>query len=486
MKILMIAAEVGPYATVGGLSQVLYFLPKALADLGHDVRIFTPKFGSMTLPSKKAQLRSEVEGLEVEGLTCNVRSYFDRKSRVKTYFLENREYYELRANVFGYADDHIRFCLLCKGALSWLSHQKKTGGFWPDVIHCHDWHASYFVELAKREGNYKELLKNTPVLLTVHNFRYQGNYDFAYCPPEERDDLKDPIFPLLDQRLQRQNALKRGLYWANRVNTVSPTHAKEMLTVEYAKTLFPLMKKIGGKLSGILNGLDDEEFDPRRDKGLFRRFDAKDFEVARAANKRHLQKLFGLPRREDALLLSYSGRLVAQKGVDLIVLSMERILQEYDDCQLVVMGGGDDSYREQLKRLQAKYPKQVGTYLVPNFRLPRKIFSGADVLLIPSRFEPGGIVALEALAYGAVPLVRKTGGLSDIVEDFDLDTGRGHGISFANSNPWSLYGAIVAARTIFRSKKHWRRIVKNCLEADFSWRKVSKLYEGWYKQSLVG
>lgn len=495
MKILFVAAEVGPYVSVGGLSQVCYFLPRALAKQGNEVAIFTPKFGAMeaTAPySKGWKLQTEYLGLKVpigsaekgEGeFICNVRSHQRKVDGVKTYFLENREYYELRANVFGYKDDHVRFMLLCKGCLEWLMVQKKRGGWWPDFIHCNDWHAAYLIDLARTLPRYKEIFKKVPIGLTVHNFTFQGNYDYRYCLPEDRDDGSKLLEGLLSEKLVKQNPLLRGIKHADAVTTVSPTHAREVLTGEYGEGLEGLLRTERDKLSGILNGLDTHEFDPAHDPLVPTHFNKRNFETARRKNKRLLQEEFGLPTNPDSFLMSFSGRLTNQKGVELMLLAMEHLLPERPDFQLIVLGGGDDNYRRTLTQLAHDYPKQVGLHLLPNFKLPRKIFAGTDVLLVPSLFEPGGIVALESLRYGAVPIVRRTGGLNDIVVEFDPAKGRGNGFSFTERDGWSLYGAITAAATTFRNPHLWRRLVHNCLAANFAWEEAAKLYRQWYHRT---
>lgn len=489
MKILFVSAEVGPFVSVGGLSQVCYFLPRALAKQGNEVAIFTPKFGAMdkTAPSKLGwKLKEEYMGLKVEDkIICNVKSYQRNSASVKTYFLENREYYELRANVFGYKDDHVRFMLLCKGCLEWLMVQKEKGGWWPDVIHLNDWHTAYLAELARKDPRYEEILRKVTIGMTVHNFTFQGNFDFKYCLPSDKDSGLKPLEPLFSDKLVKQNALLRGIKYADAVTTVSPTHAREVMTAEYSEGLEDILLKERAKISGILNGLDTVEFDPARDPLVPAHFDRKNHQTARAKNKRVLQVEFGLPTLPNAFLMGYSGRLTSQKGLTILLEAMKHVLKEHPDFQLIVLGGGDDAYRKILTDLLKQYPKQVGLHLLPNFKLPRKIFAGTDVILIPSLYEPGGIVALEALRYGAVPIVRRTGGLNDIIEEFDQATLRGNGFSFTTRDAWALYGAIVKAATIYCNPKLWKMLVGNCLEADFSWDEVAKLYAAWYRRTIA-
>lgn len=480
MKILFVTAEVGPFVSVGGLSQVSYFLPNSLAKAGDDVVIFTPKFGAMDKSRKKWNLTMEIEGLKVDELICNIKS-FQSKGRVKTYFLENREYYELRANVFGYKDDHVRFMLMCMGCLEWLDYQSRNDLWFPEIIHCNDWHSCYLIELAKAIPKYKKLLANVKVVLTVHNFVYQGNFDYKYCGIEDRDEGKTPLLPLHDDRLHMQNALLRGIIYADAISTVSATHAKEVLTEEYGEGLDKILNKKKNKLVGILNGLDTNTFDPAVDKILKAKFNLDNFVLAREKNKAELQQIFGLPVQKDAFLLGYVGRLAQQKGIELIIDALPHLLSEYPKVQIVILGGGDESYRQQLSRLSEEYPNQIGLHLMPNFQLPRKVFGGADALLLPSMFEPGGIVALEALRYGAVPIVRRTGGLNDIISDF-VPEGDGNGFSFVSKQSWSLYGSVVAALTTYANKTLWHKLVGNCLKADFSWDYAALQYQKWYAQ----
>lgn len=492
MKILFLSAEVAPFVSVGGLSQVMYFLPRALKKRGHDVRMFTPLYGiSKGLEGKKLQM--ELEHLQVgineeDGgfLNCNVKYLPGDVKNAGVYFLENKEYYELRANVFGYADDHVRFALLSKACIKWLMAEKEKGadGWWPDVIHCHDWHTSYFIDLAKKTERYSKVLGKIPILLTVHNFKYQGNWDFKFTPKEVEDDGLSPLAPLTSPELQKQNALKRGLLFADAITTVSPTHAIEVLTSEYSEGLNDTLQAVRGKISGILNGIDNVEFNPETDSSIKKQFSKKTFTKNRPVNKAELQREFSLPVEPDIPLIAYVGRLTSQKGLDLLIEALPHLFNEQHELQFIALGGGDEVYKNALIQLRDRFPEQVALHLMPDFRMPRKIFAGADIVLMPSIFEPGGIVALETLRYGAVPLVRKTGGLGDIVTDFDLDTKQGNGFSFKQKTPWALYGIIIRALTIYQQKKLWLKLVENCLGCDFSWDHAAKEYEDWYLRNI--
>ena len=495
MNILFVAAEVAPFVSVGGLSQYMYFLPQALSHLGNDVRIFTPKYGAMdtTMPKKNWKLEPVYESLAVpvdeksdsaDSIICNVRSIFTEQNKLTTYFLENREYYELRANVYSYKDDYIRFALLAKGCLEWLYQIKEAPAWWPDIIHCSDWETCYLIDLARRHPRYAHVFKNTPFVLTVHNFAAQGNFDFRYATKEDFDSGKPKLAPLLSSLLQKQNALKRGLLYADAVNTVSLTHAVEVLTPEYSEGLDDVLPDIRGKLTGILNGLDTHEFNPATDKNIKRRFTLTSSVRAREENKKALQKLFGLPVDTTRPLIAYSGRLAKQKGIDLFLEVLPHLLLQRPDVQIVILGSGDERMRLELTVLQKNFPQQIGLYLHPDFIIPRKIFAGADMMVVPSLFEPGGIVALEALRYGCVPVVRRTGGLNDIITDFTPGIKAGNGFSFKLMDPWAFYGALIEALTVYKYPRIWRALVRNCLTSDFSWDHAAKEYEVWYKKII--
>lgn len=498
MKILFIAAEVGPFVSVGGLSQVMYFLPRALLSLKHEVSIFTPKYGTMieqTPEGKPWKLTTEIAHLNVpvkshikdndptaEYLQCNVKEYRGKKKDPVVHFLENKEYYELRANVFGYADDQIRFALLSRGCLEWLKTQTEP---LPDIIHCNDWHTAYFIQLARQDKRYKSLLAKIPILLSVHNFQFQGNIGFRYLSPAEKDDTSRELEPLLSDRLKYQNALLRGILFADGVSTVSPTHAVEVLTPEYGEGLETSLQNVRGKITGILNGLDVKEFNPATDPIIKRQYSKKTVMEARDINKRDLQKTFSLTENANKFVIIVTGRVSRQKGWDLLVEVFPHLLRYDRELQIIVLGDGDEMYKNALQKLQTEFPDRVGLHLRTDFRLPRKLFAGGDVVIMPSRFEPGGIAALEALRYGAIPLVRKTGGLSDIVSEFDTDTGIGNGLAFTENEPWLLFGKIVEAIVLYKQKNMWKKLIQNAMDSDFSWVHAAREYEDLYRKLIT-
>jgi starch synthase len=486
LKVLYVSAEVAPYSTVGGLAQVSFYLPKALRKLGVDVRIFTPKYGSInpTLLS----LSEVIEGLKVptnepkdsqhpQHLICNIKKQkVTKKEDVPVYFLENMEYYEKRANVYGYLDDHIRFGLLSRAALEFASHNE----FVPDIIHSNDWHTAYVPNFARTAYIGDPIIEHMSFLLSVHNL-FQGIFDFDHASEMDFDDGKGPLASYFSDRFFKQNALKRGIIHSDLINTVSQTYSREIMTEEYGYRLHNLFKELRGKMYGVLNGLDYNNFNPKTDKIIKRNYSAKNISL-RDENKIDLQREFNLDIEPNTPILAISGRLDSQKGLDLIVETIDFILQELK-VQLVVLGGGDDRYRDFFIALEKKYPKRVGTHLMYDGSLPRKIFAGADMILMPSKYEPGGIVALEAMRYGCVPVVRETGGLADSVIDYDPAQSIGTGFTFQKFSSMSLLVTLVRALETYRKKPEWKRIVKRAMEQDFSWDKSAKKYLDLYHRA---
>lgn len=485
LKILFVAAEAAPFATIGGLSQVMHFLPRTLKKRGHDVRVFLPKFG--LIDEEKFKIKMLYHGLRVptgekEGrkeLICNVKIKEGNKEEPTVYFLENMEYYEKRANIYGYSDDTVRFALLCRGVLEFIDHY---GEWQPEVIHCNDWHTALLPNFLKTLYAQKTKLKEIATVFSIHNLRFQGGFDPHFVSDMNFDDGRSPIASFFSDRLLKQNFMRRGIIYADILNTVSETYSREILTAEYGEGLDQLLKEVRTKLFGVLNGLDYEHFNPSTDKVITKNYNLNDLK-SREENRVALQKEFNLPVCQDPIL-AICGRLDEQKGLDLLVKILPLLLAEYP-LQLLVMGVGEAKYHLFFRDLEKKFPKKVVTHLMADWVMPRKIYAGSDVFLLPSRFEPGGIAAMEAMRYGAVPVVRSTGGLADIISDFDPQKNIGNGFSFQNYSEWALFAAIIRALENYKNPKLWQEIVKRAMREDFSWEKSARKYEDLYRRALT-
>lgn len=468
LKVLIVGAEVSPYAHVGGVSRVLGHLSKALLKLGIDVRVFMPKFG--LIDEEKYPMQMIYEGLEVPTghpdtphLICNVKMH-QTKGRATVYFLENQEYYELRANVYGYQDDPTRWALLSRGVLEFLSC---CSDWVPDVIDAIDWQAGAIPNLLKTNLSKDSNLYNIATVFSIHNLNFQGMFDYKNVTELNFDDGQSPIENFFSDRLYWQNFMRRGIMYADLVNTVSPSYAKEILRPKYGEGLDKLLTEVRGKLSGILNGIDYEEFNPATDKLLAANFDVYSLEK-RGQNKLALQGEFDLKRDEAIPLLATWGRLTEQKGVDLMFDVLPPLLRDFE-VQFVVVGGGEGKYLDFFRQLQKNFPEKVGTHLMADFTLPHLLMGGADFILFPSKFEPCGLVQMEGMRYGAIPIVRATGGLTDTVEDFDPEKDQGFGFVFSDFDKWAFFAQIVRALEVYRHKEIWRSLQKRVIQQDNSW-----------------
>lgn len=481
LKILFVAAESAPYARIGGVASVVRSLAVALNGLGHDARIFIPKFGFID----EEQYKTEVvmEGLKVPTgdennpfLVCNIKKH--EKDGITTYFLENMEYYELRANVYGYTDDPLRWALLNRGAIEFILNDS----FVPDIIHSNDWQGGMLPNYLKTIYKNNPILANTASVFTIHNLKFQGMFDPRNVSEMDFDDGWSDIASFFDDRLQKQNFMRRGIVYADVVSTVSKSYAREITSVQYGEGLDKLITELRDKIFGIVNGIDYHDMEPSTDTLLEKNYDSKSLDL-RSYNKEAVQKEFDLEVNKDVPLFGFVGRLDSQKGVDMLVSVMYKILSRYN-LQFVEVGGGDGWLVELLQGLKKAFPKKVGIYPHPNFTLPRLIFGGSDVILYPSRFEPCGVVQLEAMRYGSIPLVRNIGGLRDTVTPFDSVTLKGTGFVFDEFDDYALYGEIVRALEIYKNKQVWRRLQNNAMQADFSWIYSAKEYEKLYARAL--
>ena len=488
LKVLFVASEVAPFAQVGGVGQVLYYLPKALAAAGCEVRVLMPKYGVIEL--EKYPVEMVVERLKVPTddpkkpvLICNVKKNLD-SADVPIYFLENQEYYELRANVYGYSDDHVRWALLSRATLELIARwAKKSENWWvPDIIHCNDWHTGLIPNYLKTTYAANKIFSSIATVFTIHNLHFQGMFDHRNVSDMDFDDGKSPIPAFFDKRLAKLNYMRRAIIYADVVNAVSETYSREILTQEFGEGLEGLLLELRSKLFGVVNGLDYSSFDPARDKIIAKNFDADNLDL-RKKNKLALQKEFNLPQDDERCILGMVTRLDLQKGIDLVLEVVPNILREFD-CQLVIVGGGDLGFKSELEKLAKRFPDKVGIHLYPNFTLPRLVFAGADIFLMPSRFEPAGITQLEAMRYGAVPVVRQTGGLGDTVEQVDFKNGKGTGFVFRSFDPWSFYSAIVKALTLYQIEDYWREVIKRVMKVDFSWEKSGAAYLKLYQHGV--
>ena len=349
----------------------------------------------------------------------------------------------------------------------------------PDVIHCHDWQTGLVSVYLRTLYYHHDLFKNVKRIFTIHNIEYQGKYS-------NDSDIVEDVFGIdaNDSYLLEYNGclniMKGAIECSNIVSTVSPSYAEEIMTPEYAHGLHEEVIRAynEGKVCGILNGIDTTFYNPKSDKALFEKFDKKDIS-GKAVNKQELQKMLGLPENKNVPVIGMVSRLVAHKGLDILRKAFEQVINL--DVQLVVIGTGDAYYEGFLKDMEAKYANKVKVILAFNQDLARKIYASSDLFLMPSQSEPCGLSQMIASRYGAVPMVRETGGLKDSIKDFTQKNGNGY--TFAGMEPYSLYEMINRAVNDFK-EENWNEKVEKVMAVDFSWKNSAKSYVAMYKKLL--
>ena len=480
-KILFVSTEAAPFAKAGGLGEVMFSLPRALAKIGYDARVMLPRYAGIDL--QKFSLKMEMEGLLVptgatdpgrpDELICNVRKYEDGRlprSPVTTYFLENLEYYENRANIYGYADDAVRWALLCRGVLEFL----KFSDWKPEVIISSDWQTGFLPNYLKTIYKDNPRLNSIATIFSIHNLYFQGMFSHRFVSEMDFDAGQAAIPSFFDPRLLKLNGMRRGILYADLISTVSPTYAKEIMTENFGELLDGLLRERRSQVYGVINAIDYRIFNPETNPNLRQHFTAASL-GKRSVNKTELQSRFGLPQEKDKFLLAIVSRLTEQKGFDLLFPVMDTLFKELP-MQLVVLGSGDSKYMNYFQDLEKRFPGRVAANLVFDKDLPHIVYAGADAVLVPSQFEPSGLTQMEAMRYGCVPIVRKVGGLADTVENYDPGKNQGNGFTFDNFDSMSLMMSLTRAFENFRNAEVWQGIQRRGMERDFSWKNSALEY----------
>jgi len=404
----------------------------------------------------------------------------DKNMPVTTYFLENQEYFEKRSNVYGYSDDAIRWNLLCRGTLEFL---RISNDWLPDVIITNDWQTGFLSNYLRTAYKNNTRLSKIATIFVIHNLYYQGMFDHRYVSDLDYDDGQSQIPSFFNPRLYKINGMRRGIMYSDKICTVSPTYSREIMTLDYGELLDDLLKEKRAHVFGVLNGIDYETFNPETDVHLVANYNYKNLEE-REKNKIELQARFNLPQNKDIPLFCIASRFVEQKGFDLFFNFLEPVIKELK-IQLVVLGSGDAKYMGYFKELSEKLPHQVSAHLTFDSTLPKLIYGGADIILIPSKFEPCGLTQIEAMRYGVIPVVRKTGGLADSVINFNPKTGLGTGFSFDHYDSISLILTMARANENYKNKTIWQKIQKQAMQQDFSWDKSAEEYVKIINKALI-
>ena len=474
MKVLYVASEAVPFVKTGGLADVAGSLPKALLKEDVDIRVIMPKYGA--IGKEYIDSMEHIYDGELEVAWRSKYIGLDKLvlENVTYYFVDNQEYFN-REGFYGYDDDAERFSFFSRAVLNLLPAMD----FWPDVIHTNDWHAGLVNVFLKLEHMDDERYQNIKTLYTIHNLKYQGVFPKDIMPDVLGLDWK--YFNNGDlEFFDAVNFMKGGIIYADYVSTVSKTYAKEIQYEYFGEHLDGLLRSRKDDLFGIVNGIDYDVYNPMTDKNLFETYDV-DSPDRKRDNKVALQKLLGLPEDRRTPVVALVSRLVAAKGLDLIVRMMDEILM-HEDIQFVVLGTGDKEYEDWFKGLAWRFPHKVSANIRFSNELAQRIYAGADIFLMPSNYEPCGIGQIVAMRYGTIPVVRETGGLKDTVQQYDKYTQTGNGFVFSDYNAHEMMYALKKALGSYGNYAEWNQIVHNAMAADFSWTNSAKEYKKLYEQ----
>ncbi len=470
-KILFVASEAAPFIATGGLAEVIGSLSKALAKNDrYDVRVIVPLYQDIRKEYRKdfRFIGNIFVPLSWRNQYCGIFEY--EKDNVTFYFVDN-EYYFKRPGCYGYYDDGERFAFFCRSVMEILGFI----GFYPDILHCHDWQAALAALYLKTIYCFRPEYQFIRAVFTIHNIEYQGKYSL---------DILEDLFGIsyhyrnLVEYDRCINLMKGAIECCERFSTVSPTYANEIKDPYYAHGLDAIVRRNEFKLCGILNGIDPDYYDPETDTALFANYSAAHPEK-KAVCKEELQKMLGLPVKPDTPILAMITRLVSHKGLDLVKEVIEQALRQ--DMQFILLGTGDSGYENYFTDLARRYQGKVVSIISFNSDLSRKIYAGADLFLMPSKSEPCGLSQMIASRYGTVAIVRETGGLKDSITPYGAG---GNGFTFANYDAYDMLYVINEALGVYRIKGEWAKLVKKAMETDFTWSTSAKSYENLYLSIL--
>jgi starch synthase len=490
LKILFVTSELFPFVKTGGLADVSAALPQMLTELGHEVRIIVPKYGA--IDSRKYKIHDVVRLKDLtlkigdKDVVFSVRSSFlpSPKVRVQIYFLDNNEYYGSRKSLYkdpltgsDFKDNDERFILLSRAIFELILKL----GWIPDIIHCNDWQTGlapvYLKTIYKNEPQFA----NFRILFTVHNLAEQGafpktSFEKTALPEELNSETRGILH---DGKL---NFVKGGLMFADYVNTVSAGYAKEIVhSKELTGGLNKILEKRKNVLSGLMNGIDTEEWNPEKDRYIPKKYSAKSI-TDKVENTKALLERFNLEYDPKVPVIGIISRLNDSKGIDLVVDAFPKLLK--NNVKVILLGVGDKKYHAAFQKFGTKYPDKFGYFLGFSDELAHLIEAGTDIYLMPSKSEPCGLNQMYSLAYGTVPIVRETGGLADIVVRYNDKTEDGNGFMFKEYSSDAMLKEIERALKVFQDKKVWVKLIKNGMKLDFSWLSSAKAYIELYKKVL--
>ncbi len=481
LSILYVSSEVFPFAKIGGIGDIAYSLPIAIRDQGHDIRVMLPKYGIVSERRNKIHEINRLKDMPIpvgdETILATVKSssICNPRTKVQAYITTNQDYFDSKKGIYSdpktgedYPDNDERFMFFSRTVIETCM----LLGWYPDIIHCNDWQTALAAAFAKIL--FPNKFKKTRFVLTVHNFAQQGEYPEATFAKLALPEAVKANF----MHNGKVNFLKAGIIYADYINTVSQTYSAEILQdPKYTKDLNKVMIENAGKFTGIMNGIDTYNWNPRTDSLLKKKL-TDDFEEYKELNKRYIAEQFGLEYRPKTPLIGIVTKFSDYKGTDLLLESLPKLAEM--DMQLVIMGDGDQKYKNQMKELYKKYYNKFAFKIGFDEDMTHTLEAGCDMYIMPSLYEPCGLNAMYSMVYGTVPIVRATGGLSEIVKEFNMDTRTGNGFSFKDYTAEALCQAVEKAITAFKKRDLWYEFSKRLMKEDFSWKESVKQYISIY------
>ncbi len=469
MKVLFVASECTPFAKTGGLADVIGSLPKALQQIGLDVRVILPKYGQLSEKFKEEMIFLKEMNVQVNWRNQYAGLFELTYQGITYYFIDNEYYFKRFDSLYGFYDDAERFVYFNHAVIDALPELD----FQPDIIHCHDWQTALIPTYLKTMYSNDLFYKEIKTVFTIHNLMYQGIFS------------SDVFSQLLNFSPEHYfglefngniNFMKSAIVHANYVTTVSETYAEEIKTGYYGEGLDSMLRLRSQSLCGIVNGIDYDQFNPLSDPHIYHNYSKNQLEKVK--NKLALQEELGLVLNNRVPMIALVSRLVEQKGLSLITNVMEELASL--ELQFVILGTGEKEYEEAFYNASEKYPDKISSQLYFNESLAQKIYAASDLFLMPSRFEPCGIGQLIALRYESVPIVRETGGLKDTVQPYNEFTGEGNGFSFTNYNAHDMLFTIKRALETYYHKEKWDQLLENVYQSNYSWEHSAKRYKELY------
>lgn len=449
MKVAFCCSEAVPYAKTGGLADVCGALPEALSRLGIETHLFLPRYR------------------DVERVKCSL-------NNVRLHWITNDAYFN-RGGLYGddngdFTDNLERYQFYCEAVLKTIREQQLVF----DIIHCHDWHAALIPVYLKEKFQHDACFKSAKSLLTVHNLAFQGVFDYA-----QKAQLKLNTIPDAFEFYGKLNLLKAGIYFSDEVSTVSPQYAKEIQTKEFGCGIEETLRAKGKQLIGILNGVDFDFWNPQTDAFIKENYSSQNFCSGKSRNKTLLQEQLKLSVDGQTMLLGFVGRLSHQKGIDLILESLDDLLQK--NIQIVIQGVGDAEYQRALQAKAYQYPGRIAVCFKFDETSAHQIYAGSDAFLMPSNFEPCGLSQLISFRYGTIPIVYHVGGLVDTVKAYDQFGAGANGFRFTTYDRFHFSEAVAQALDCFMDKPRFQTLVENALKEDFSWEHSAREYVNLYQ-----